>query len=159
MGCASARPIRHGSFDHLYLRTIIMVIASVAVTSFTILLLFSLLSCLHLRVTPFSTEGVGAGASSSYPSDIIPTPTRAVAIAHPRGHFTACVHHHFHRRWTSRSSSRPLPYSSSSTYCPCPLSQPRADQHSSTRVRGESVLLLAFFHACRRGGHGGACHA
>ena len=46
-----------------------MVIASVAVTSFTILLLFSLLSCLHLRVTPFSTEGVGAGVPFPYSSD------------------------------------------------------------------------------------------
>jgi hypothetical protein len=26
-------------------------------------------------------------------------------------------------------------------------------------VRGESVLLLAFLHVCRRGGHGGTCHA
>jgi hypothetical protein len=26
-------------------------------------------------------------------------------------------------------------------------------------VRGESVMLLAFLHACRRGGHGGAYHA
>jgi hypothetical protein len=41
-----------------------MVLVSVATTSFTILLLFSLPSCLHLRTTIFSTEGVGAGASS-----------------------------------------------------------------------------------------------
>jgi hypothetical protein len=45
-----------------------MVLASVATTSFTIMLLFSLPSCLHLRTTPFSTEGVGAGASSPYSS-------------------------------------------------------------------------------------------
>jgi hypothetical protein len=37
-----------------------MVLASVATTSFDILLLFSLPSCLHLRATPFSAEGVGA---------------------------------------------------------------------------------------------------
>ena len=49
-----------------------MVLASVATTSFAILLLFSLPSCLHLRATPFSAEGVGAGASSPYSSDTSP---------------------------------------------------------------------------------------
>jgi hypothetical protein len=33
------------------------------------------------------------------------------------------------------------------------------NRRSSTRVRGESVMLLAFLRVCRRGGHGGACHA
>jgi hypothetical protein len=47
------------------------VLASVATTSFGILLLFSLPSCLHLHATPFSTEGVRAGASS-YSSDTRP---------------------------------------------------------------------------------------
>jgi hypothetical protein len=37
-----------------------------------ILLIFSLRSCLHLRATPFSAEGVGADASSSYLSDTNP---------------------------------------------------------------------------------------
>jgi hypothetical protein len=46
-----------------------MILVSVAATSFTILLLFSLPSCLHLCATPFSIEGVGAGASSPYSSD------------------------------------------------------------------------------------------
>ena len=49
-----------------------MVLASVATTSFVILLLFSLPSCLHLRATPFSAEGVGACASSPYSSDTSP---------------------------------------------------------------------------------------
>jgi hypothetical protein len=49
-----------------------MVFASVATTSFAILLLFSLPSCLILRATPFSAEGVGADASSPYSSDISP---------------------------------------------------------------------------------------
>jgi hypothetical protein len=44
-----------------------MVLALVATTSFVILLLFSLPSCLHLRATPFSAEDVGACASFSYP--------------------------------------------------------------------------------------------
>jgi hypothetical protein len=69
MGRASGRPARHGLFVHLYLRTIMMVIASVAATSFAILLLFSLPSCLPLCATPFSAEGVGAGASSPYSSN------------------------------------------------------------------------------------------
>jgi hypothetical protein len=43
-----------------------MVLVSVATTSFTILLLFSLPSCPHLHTTTFSVEGVGAGASSPY---------------------------------------------------------------------------------------------
>jgi|UPI000221D739 hypothetical protein len=49
-----------------------MVLASVATTSFTILFLFSLPSCLYLRTTPFSAEGVGASASSPYSSDTNP---------------------------------------------------------------------------------------
>jgi hypothetical protein len=72
MGHASGRPARHGSFGHLYLHTIMMVLASVATTSFAILLLFSPPSCLQLRATPFSAEGVGAGASSPYLSDTSP---------------------------------------------------------------------------------------
>jgi hypothetical protein len=46
-----------------------MVLALVATTSFAILLIFSLPSCLHLRTTPFSAEGVGACTSSPYSSD------------------------------------------------------------------------------------------
>jgi hypothetical protein len=88
----------------------------------------------------------------------VSTPTRAVAIACPRGCFTSCAHHRFCRRRTSYSSSRPLSCSSSPTCCPRPRSQPRADRRSSTRVRDESVMLLAILCACRRGGDGGACH-
>jgi hypothetical protein len=43
-----------------------MVLASVVATSFDILLLLSLPSCLRLCATPFLAEGVGAGASSPY---------------------------------------------------------------------------------------------
>jgi hypothetical protein len=49
-----------------------MVLASVAITLFANLLLFSLPSCLHLRATSFSVEGVGAGAFSPYSSDTSP---------------------------------------------------------------------------------------
>jgi hypothetical protein len=87
-----------------------------------------------------------------------PTPTRAVAIACPRGRFTSYAYHRFHRRRTPCSSSRPSPCSSSPTCYP-PRLQPRADRRSLTRVRGESIMLLAFLRVCRRGGHGGVCHA
>jgi hypothetical protein len=70
MGRASGRLARHDPLDQLYLRTITMILASVATSSFVILLLFSLPSCLHLRATIFSAEGVGACASSPYSSDI-----------------------------------------------------------------------------------------
>jgi hypothetical protein len=142
----------------IHLRTIMMVLVSVAATSFAILLHFSLPSCLCLCATPFLAEGVGADVSFPYSSDSSPD-TDPVAIGRPRGRFTACAHHRFCRRQTSRSSSRPSPYSSSPICCPRPRSQLWANRHSSTRVRGESVLLLAFLCACRRGGHGGACHA
>ena len=46
-----------------------MILATFATTSFAILLLFSLPSCLYLRATPFLVEGVGACTSSSYSSD------------------------------------------------------------------------------------------
>jgi hypothetical protein len=72
MGCATGRLTRHDPFGHLYLRIIMMVLASVATTSFTILLPFSLPSCLHLCATPFLAEGVGACASSPYSSDTSP---------------------------------------------------------------------------------------
>jgi hypothetical protein len=158
MSCASGRLAKHDSFGHLYLHTIMMVIASVATISFAILLLFSLPSCLHLHATPFSVEGVGACASSRIRPTPAPTSTRVVAIARPRGHFTSCMHHRFRRHRTSRSSSWPSPCSSSPTCCPSPQSQPRANWCSSTWVRGESVMLLAFHRACRWGGYGGACH-
>jgi hypothetical protein len=72
MGRALGRLARHNPFGHLYLRTIMMALDPVATTSFAILLIFSLPSCLHLRATPFSTEGVGACASSPYSSDTSP---------------------------------------------------------------------------------------
>ncbi|PWZ06168.1 hypothetical protein Zm00014a_026810 [Zea mays] len=49
-----------------------MVIALVAITSFVILLLFSLPSCLHLHATPFSAEDAGACAFSPYSSNTSP---------------------------------------------------------------------------------------
>jgi hypothetical protein len=134
MGRAPDQPARYDPFDHLYLRTIMMVLASVVATSFGILFLFSPLMPPPPR-HPFSVEGVGADTSPRICPTPAPTPTRVVAIARPRGCFTACTHHRFCRRRTSRSSSRPSPCSSSPTCCPCQRSQPRADRRSSTRVR------------------------
>jgi hypothetical protein len=72
MGRASGQLARHDLFGHPYLRMIMMLLASVATILFVILFLFSLTSCLHLRATPFSAEGIGAGASSPYSSSTIP---------------------------------------------------------------------------------------
>jgi hypothetical protein len=72
MGRVSGRLAKHDPYGYLYLLTIMMVLASVATTSFIILLLFCVPSCLHLRATPFSAEGVGACASSPYSSDTSP---------------------------------------------------------------------------------------
>jgi hypothetical protein len=51
MGCGPDQPARHDPFGHLYLRMIMMVLASVVATSSIILLLFSLPSCLRLNAT------------------------------------------------------------------------------------------------------------
>jgi hypothetical protein len=72
MDCASGQPARHGPFSHLYLRTVMMVLASVVATSFAIMLLFSLPSRLRLCATPFSVKGVGASVSSPYSSYTAP---------------------------------------------------------------------------------------
>jgi hypothetical protein len=158
MGRALGRPVVHDPFGHLYLRMIMMVLTSVAATSFVILLLFSPPHA-SASAPPHSWQRAWEQALPPYirPTHA-PTLTRTVAIARPRGRFIVCTHHHFRRCRMSRLSSQPSPCSSSPTYCPRPWSQPRADRCSSTRVRGESVLLLAFLRACRRGGHGGACH-
>jgi hypothetical protein len=137
MGRASDRLARHGPSGQLYLRTIMMVLGPVATFSFVILLLFSLPSCLHLRTTTFSAEGVGAYISSPYLSD---ADSRS-------GYCTSIRTYHIMRApsflpsRTSHSSCRPSPCSFSPTCCPRPRSQPRADRRSSTRVRGESVML------------------
>jgi hypothetical protein len=73
MGRASGQHARHDSFGHLYLRTIMMVLASVTTTSFTILLLFSLpLMPPPPRHPILDRKGVGEGASSPYSSDTSP---------------------------------------------------------------------------------------
>jgi hypothetical protein len=51
---------------------IIMVLVSVATTSFAFLLLFSLPSGLRLHATPFSVDGMGVDVSSPYSSNTSP---------------------------------------------------------------------------------------
>jgi hypothetical protein len=64
-----------------------------------ILLLFSLPSCLHLRVTPFSAEGVGACASSPYSSNTSPdTDSRS-------GYYTSTTTFHIMRALSFSPSS------------------------------------------------------
>jgi hypothetical protein len=145
MGRASGRPAIHGPFGHLYLRTIMMVLASVVATSFAIMLLFSLPLCLRLCATPFSVEGVGAGASSPYSSNISPDTDPHSGYCTSTRTFTACTQHRFRRRRMCRSSSWPSPCYSSPTYCPRPRSQPRADRYSSTRYGASRSCSCPFF--------------
>jgi hypothetical protein len=130
-----------------------MVLASVTSTSFAILLLFSLPSCLRLRATPFLAEGVGACTFSPYSSD-------TSTDTDPRsGYYTSTSTFHSMRAPSSSPSSDvPFVFQAFAMFFlpilpPRPRSQPRADRHSSTRVRGELVLILAFLRVCHRGGH------
>jgi hypothetical protein len=113
MGRASGRAARHDPFGHLYLHTIMMVLVSVAATSFAILLIFSLPSCLRLPPPHSRQRAWEQSPPPRIRSTPAPTPTRSVDMASPRGRFTVCAHH----RRTSHSSSRPSPCSSSPTCC------------------------------------------
>jgi hypothetical protein len=145
MGRTLDQLARHDPFGYLYLHTIMMVLVSVAATSFVILFIFSLPSCLRLRATHSRQRAWEQAPPPHIRPTPAPTPTRAVAIARPRGCFTACTHHRFCHRRMSSSSSRPSPYSSSPTCCPCLRSQPRADRCSSTRVRASRPCSWLFF--------------
>jgi hypothetical protein len=127
MGRVPDQPAKHDLFGHLYTRTIMMV-----------------LGCRHL--VPHSRQRAWEQVSPSR-IRLTPalTPTCTVAIARPRGCFTACTHHRFHRRRTSRSSSRHSPCSSSPTCCPRPRSQPGTDWRSSTRVQASRSCSWLFF--------------
>ena len=76
-----------------------MFLDSVDTTSFVILLLFSHPSCLHLRATTFSAEGVGACASSPYSSNTSPdTDSRS-------GYYTSTMTFHIMRALSFSPSS------------------------------------------------------
>jgi hypothetical protein len=113
-------------------------------------------SCLHLCTTPFSLEGVGACASSPYSSDTSPdTDSRS-------GYCTSTRTFHIMRA-PSFSPSSDVPFvfpAFARFFLPNLLPPPTVAATSQpTRVRGESIMLLVFLRVCRRGGHGGACHA
>jgi hypothetical protein len=117
MGRASGRPVIHGPFGHLYLRTIMMVLASVVAPRSS-----SCFFSLSPHASAFAPPHSRQRAWEQAPPPRIrptpaPTPTRVVAIARPRERFTVCVHHRFHHRRPSHSSSRPSPCSSSLTNC------------------------------------------
>jgi hypothetical protein len=127
-----------------------MVLVSVVVTSFAILL-FSLPSCIRLCATPFSVEAVGASASSPYSSDTSPD-------THPRsGYYTSTRTFHTMRAPSFLlSSDVPFIFPAFAMFF---LPNLLPTHGRSREPTGESVLLLAFLRACRRGRHGGVCHA
>jgi hypothetical protein len=149
MGRALGRPAKHDSFGHLYLRTVIMVLVSIAATSFAILLLFSLPSCPRLRTTPFSAEGVRTGVSSPYSSDTNPdTDSRS-------GYYTSTRTSHNMRAPSFLPSSDILFVFSIfalfflTNLLPPPMVAVASRPMLVDAGTGESVLLLAFLCACR----------
>jgi hypothetical protein len=116
----------------------------------------SLPSCLHLRATPFSIEGVGACASSPYSSDNSPNTDSC------SGYCTSTRTFHIMRAPAfSPSSDVPFVFPAFALFfLPNLLPPPTVVAASRPAlVRRELVTLLAFLRACRRGGHGGTCHA
>jgi hypothetical protein len=156
MGLASFRLARHGLFGHLYLRMIMMVLASVAHRS--PFYFFSLPSWLYLCATPFSAEGVGACTSSPYSSDTsLDTDSRS-------GYCTSTRMFHIMRTIIFAIVGRPVRLPGLRLVLPPqPAALAHGRSHEPTdarrRVRSESVMLLAFVRTCRRGGHGDVCHA
>ncbi|PWZ14439.1 hypothetical protein Zm00014a_017394 [Zea mays] len=135
-----------------------LVLASVAATLFAILLLLSA-PCLCLRTTPFSAEGVGVGASSPYSSDTSPNIDSCSGYC-----MSTRMFHSMRAPSFSPSLNVPFVMSSFALFFLSNLLPPPTVAATSRPTlvdvgTGESVLLLAFRHACRRGGHGGACHA
>jgi hypothetical protein len=156
---ASDRLARHSPSSHLYFRTIMMVLALVATTTFAILLLFSFPSRLHLRTTPFSTKGVGACVFSPYSSDTSPnTDSRSGYCTSTR------TFHIMHAPSFSSSSDISFVFPTFALFfLPNLLPPPTVATASRPTLvdagTGRVVMLLIFLRVCRRGGHGGACHA
>jgi hypothetical protein len=96
----------------------------------------------------FSPEGMGAGASSPYSSNTSPDTDPHSAYCTSTRTF-----HSIRAPSFSQSSDVSFVFPAFDQFFlpnllpPHPWSQPRADRRSSTRVQGESVLLLAFLHA------------
>jgi hypothetical protein len=128
-----------------------MILVSVAATSFVILLLFSSLMPPPPRHA-FSAEGVGAGASSLYSSDTSPDTNSC------SGYCTSTrVFHSMHAPSFSLSSDVPFIFPTFALFF-LPNLLPLLTVVVASRLMlvdagtGESVLLLAFLRACRREG-------
>jgi hypothetical protein len=151
MACALGWPARHDPFGHLYLRTIMIVLASVTATSFAFLHLFSLPSCLRLCATPFSPDGMGAGASSPYLSDTSPDiDLRSGYCMSTRTFHSMCA--------PSFSPSPDVPFvfpAFALFFIPNLLPPPTVAAVSRPTLvdkgTSESILLLVFLCVCRRG--------
>ncbi|AQK40898.1 hypothetical protein ZEAMMB73_Zm00001d024244 [Zea mays] len=102
---------------------------------------------------------MGAGASSPYSSDTSPdTDPRSDYCIYTR------VFHSMHAPSFSSSSDIPFVFPAFALFfLPNLLPLPTVTDASRPMLvdagMSESVLLLAFLRACRRGGHNGACHA
>jgi hypothetical protein len=110
-------------------------------------------------VPPISVEDVGAGASSPYSFDTSPDTDPCSSYC-----TSTRVFHIMHVPSFSPSSDVPFIFPAFTLFfLPNLLPMPTiAGMSRPTLVdagTGESVLLLAFLRACRRGGHDGVCDA
>jgi hypothetical protein len=128
-----------------------MIFISVVAISSDILFIFSLPSCIRLRATSFSAEGVRAGASSPYSSYISPdTDLRSGYYTSTRTFHSMCVPSF------SLSSDVPFVFSVLALFFLTNLLPPPTVAATSQPTlidagTGESILLLAFFpiHAAK----------
>jgi hypothetical protein len=102
---------------------------------------------------------VGAGTSSSYSSDTSPNTDPCSGCC-----TSMRVFHSMHTLSFSPSSDVPFVFPAFALFfLPNMLPLPTVTAASRPTLvdagTGESVLLLSFLRACRRGGHDGACHA
>jgi hypothetical protein len=155
----SGRPAKHDPFGHLYLRTIMMVLALVATTLFAILLLFSLPSYLRLR----ATHSQQRAWEQAPPPRIHLIP--AFDTDPCSGYCTSTrMFHSMHAPSFSTSLGVPFVFAAFALFflpnlLPPPTFATASRPTLVNACTGESVLLLDFLRACRQGGHGGAYHA
>ena len=150
MGRVSGQPTRHGSFDHLYLRMIMMVLASVVATSFVICF-FSLSPHAPASAPHILGRGCGSRRLLPYSSDTSPD------TAPHSGYCTSTrVFHNIHAPSFSPSSDVPFVFSAFALFfLPNLLPPPTVaatGQPTLVDAGTGAVLLLTFLRACRRGG-------
>jgi hypothetical protein len=105
----------------------------------------------HTPFGPFSAEGVGASASSPYLSDTSPHTDPCSGYC-----MSTRTFHSMRAPSFSPSSDIPFVFLAFILFFLPNLLPPFTIAATSrpTQVRSESVLLLAFLRACRRGGQG-----